>query len=329
MPLSPELRAFLIGFVPAAISAWPIYRALVAMKSRQTVSQHVAEHAHKQGTPTMGGLIILVGLLTYGVWELTQSSGPGTRLAGVLALVVGYSLIGFVDDYVIPKVMKGKRGLGWTQKLLLQIGFAALAVLLMQPTNTIALGLAIFSILFFANAFNFTDGMDWLASTVLVALAGGGAVLANMENMPGVTLLFCAVLGAVLPFMALNRPPAKLFMGDVGSMPIGGLLGLGFAATCLPAVAPGLARDPESLQSNAWPTWVGVIVISFVMLAELVPVPIQIASVKLRKKKVFPFTPIHHAFQRAGWKETRVVGLFFAVQLVCTLIALGVAVAFR
>jgi phospho-N-acetylmuramoyl-pentapeptide-transferase len=107
--------------------------------------------------------------------------------------------------------------------------------------------------------------------------------------------------------MVLNRPPAKVFMGDVGSMAIGGLLGMAVADMTVNA-APR-ATIP-------WLAIAGLVVVAVVMLVELVPPPLQILSVKLRKKRLFPMTPIHHAFQKAGWPEIKIVAMFFALQVV-------------
>ncbi|MGV3616714.1 MAG: hypothetical protein ACO1SV_15410 [Fimbriimonas sp.] len=333
------VTAFLYGLIPAAVLAWPVYRALLALKARQTVSQHVAEHAHKQGTPTMGGLMILCGLIPSAAWVTMAGDENrfGMRTEGILILIIGYALIGFVDDFVVPRLLKGKRGLGWGQKLLLQIGVATIAGMMLSPISGLALAFGVFCVLFFSNAYNFTDGLDWLAGTVLLALASGGAYMAYLLGAPEVTELFVGLVGATLPFMVMNRPPAKIFMGDVGSMPIGGIFGLGFAAIAWPGVTPALGSVPvKSLladstgpvwltQPREWIVWAAIVVISVVMMMELLPVPIQIASVKLRKKKVFPMTPIHHAYQKAGWKETRIVAMFFSIQVACALIAVAMA----
>lgn len=311
--------AFGLCFLAASVLAHPIYAALLAIRSRQTVSQHVAEHAHKQGTPTMGGLIVVAGV---SLWFASRAVGGGAWL-GAFVLLLGYALIGFVDDFLVPRLMKGKRGLGWTQKLVAEAGFAALAIAIGGVTAPVPLGLGIFLILFFANAFNFSDGLDWLSSSIFLALAAGGAAIAWHVGAMGATEVFAALGGAIVPFMVLNRPPAKIFMGDVGSMPIGGLIGLAFGAILDPAISPSLG----GLKVASPTIWAALLVLSFVMFAELVPVPIQIASVKLRKKRVFPATPIHHAFQRAGWKETKVVALFFGVQVLCSVLAVAIAFA--
>lgn len=308
------------------------------MKARQTVSQHVAEHAHKQGTPTMGGLIVCVGFLGWLGFDLIRMrsdviydrqglDGAAFQFFEAVFLLFGlFTLLGFVDDFVVPRVLKGKRGLGWTQKLAMQIVISILAVLVMgrsMPFWEAAAG--VFSILFFSNAYNFADGLDWLAGMLLVGICLGLFFLGDAKGEP--QFIFAgALLGATIPFLVLNRPPAKIFMGDVGSLPIGATLGVLVANLLLPHWS--IMNHSESGEGpfvpGAAPTAaliLAVLILSFVMTAELLPPPLQILSVKLRKKRLFPMTPIHHAFQKAGWKETRVVALFVGVQLACTLVA--------
>lgn len=316
--LSHQLIALLIALVSSAIFAYPILRGLIALKSRQTVSQFVAEHAHKQGTPTMGGLIILVGALA-GVAYWAYQSGLAKALP-TLALMAGYGLIGFVDDFVLPRVKKGSRGLGWIPKLVLQIGIASIAVWIGQPNGSGAFAFTVFLILFFSNAYNFSDGLDWLAGSILLALGGTLAVASWMLGQYEWLFPMLSILGGLIPFMVLNKPPAKVFMGDVGSMAIGGFLGQMFAgllsANNVPKISVFYDRDPSLL------VWSGLALFTVVMLIEIVPPPLQILSVKLRKKKLFSFTPVHHAYQRAGWPEIRIVGMFFGIQIVCSLIGL-------
>jgi phospho-N-acetylmuramoyl-pentapeptide-transferase len=310
--------AFLIGLLSAAILALPIFKGLIALKSRQTVSQYVAEHAHKQGTPTMGGLIILAGgLPAMGYWAYVAGF---SKVLPVLILAVGYALIGFVDDFVLPRVKKGSRGFGWIPKLGLQVAIAGLAVWLGEPYKVIPAIIAVFFILFFSNAYNFTDGLDWLAGTVFVAFALGLGVTAYVLEREYWLFPLVGLLGAIIPFLVLNRPPARIFMGDVGSMPIGGVLGLAVTAIMMPA--SNLVSYPvEGPKADFELAVFGLMaLLSIVMIVELVPVPLQILSVKLRKKRLFPMTPIHHAFQKAGWPETRIVGLFFGVQLAASMI---------
>lgn len=324
------LTTILVSAIAGGLVAQPILELLIRTKSRQTVSAHVPEHAGKQGTPTMGGLIILAGFfggMAYTFFQLRSYPGEAGRpyFLAFSVLILAFGAIGFLDDYVVPRMIKGKRGLGWTQKLALQILCAFLFEVLMGRTmNPWQAGFGIFLILFFSNAYNFSDGMDTLAGLLLLGMGLGLAMFAYGKHETGLYPIIGSFIGATLPFLWLNKSPAKVFMGDVGSLPIGAGIGAMYAALILPEWSVHLLRRTDLDFSASVPvTWVrgiGLFLVAIVMFIELVPVPIQILSVKLRKKRVFPMTPIHHAFQKAGWLEMRVVGLFVSVQLVASII---------
>lgn len=292
----------------AGALAYPTLRVLIALKSRQTVSEFApAGHQAKQGTPTMGGIMvvlaIVVGMLA---WQKSNIALP---------IVLLFGLIGFGDDYVLPKLMPGKRGLGWKQKLILEIVGVALPVALMLEGGLAIKVWAVFLVLFFANAYNFSDGQDGLAAGLGLILFGSFWVLGVGG---GVALASAIAVGALIPFAVVNWPPAKVFMGDVGSLPLGALVGLGFFEISTHALS--------GLSLASWLQWdIAGVVLSLVMMAELLPVPMQIFWVKVFKKKLFPYTPIHHAFERAGWKETRVTAMFIFIQLGLALAAIGIA----
>lgn len=308
----------LVSLGVSALAAPVLFRLLVAMKSRQTVSAHLKEHAHKQGTPTMGGIIVLIGLLAgmAAVWQ------PG--FLAPLVLILGFGLVGFLDDYLMPRWKPGSRGLSWLPKLGLEIGACLVAAFFMGWTDPAAVGVFVFMVLFLSNAYNFSDGLDTLAGGLGMILAFGLAVFcyfldaATWEAFAGMELLVvdpavpltCLVLGvAFAPFLILNAAPAKVFMGDVGALPIGAVFG--WVVSSLMFRGGGEA----GLVFDAGAT-VAIGIVLLVMLVEIVPVPLQIASVKIRKKRLFPFkTPVHHAFQDAGWPETRIAMLFHMVQL--------------
>lgn len=335
LSVSPDdLRGFWIALAISAFASFPIMRLLAAMKSKQTVSIHAPEgHQAKQGTPTMGGLIILAGLLGAIPFVKWNSS-----IFPMVVLIVLFTIIGFVDDFVIPKLMPGKRGLGWKQKIAMQVIAAVVPLAMGGFSSPIELGVGTFVILFFANAYNFSDGLDGLAGTLLIGLLLGMFGIAFLgipsSATPGVPLrmsletpIIFIALGAVIPFLFWNAPKAKVFMGDVGSLPIGAFLG-GFWFLCRNdtkfinqfSVSTMGAGSPSSI----WPFYAAFGVWSLMMVAELVPVPLQIASVKLRKKKLFPYTPIHHAFEKAGWPETRVVFVFSLLQLIFSMLAISI-----
>lgn len=309
------------AFLVSLILALPIYRLLLHLKSRQTVSEFVPEHSGKQGTPTMGGIIVVVGMAG-AFWSqlsmpkafpiLFQRVGAQPpsepNFSAFILLLAGFAVIGFVDDFVVPRMMKGKRGLGWLPKLAMQFLVAIPACWMSGASSWLgAFGLAFF-VVAFSNAYNFSDGMDGLAGGLAVILALGIGTVGVAMHAPHWHLGLClGVVGAMFPFLFLNAPPARVFMGDVGSLPIGACLGW----LALQSMGRSTAF-PESVY--AWYT--AIALLGGVMLAELLPVPMQIAWVKLFKRRLFPMTPIHHAFQKAGWPETRVVALFHLVQAV-------------
>lgn len=292
--------AFAAALLVSAVLAPPVFRMLLAIRARQVVSEFAPEgHRRKQGTPTMGGLIVLAG----------AAAAMATRreAAVPLILLVGFGLIGFLDDFVVPRLVRGKRGLGWIPKLVLQTVAAFVPVAIGGHLGRGGAWVAgfVFVVLFCANAYNFADGLDALAGGLLLAMAPTFALFGLLAQDSGVAAVFGALAGAVLPFLFLNAPPARVFMGDVGSLPIGALIG--WAVFSLGA----------SSTADGW-RWGALGLLSLVLVAELVPVPIQIASVKLTGRRVFPRTPIHHAFEHRGWPETRVCWTFLLVQIACS-----------
>lgn len=320
-------QAFWIALVASAVMAYPTYRLLLSLKSRQTVSQYAPEgHQAKQGTPTMGGIIIVIGVsvgLLFGPrsgyldgpgWSRNTLFVGGSQLSFTLLLFLAFAAIGFIDDFLVPRLIKGKRGLGWKQKIVLELMAALLAIPALElPVNLTFIAVTVFVILFFSNAYNFSDGLDGLSSLLALSLFGGLGVLAFISGAQNAAIC-AAVVGAILPFLLLNAPPARMFMGDVGSLPIGALLGLEVCRLFLPPGGPSSGQAPLAITI---PNLAALATLSLVMIAELVPVPLQIFWVKVFKKRIFPYTPIHHAFEKAGWPETRVVFMFAIAQALC------------
>lgn len=251
----------------------------------------------KSGTPNMGGIFIVVALVV----ELAFSASG----FAAIFVILGFAAIGFVDDFVVPRATS-KRGLGWVPKLVMEFG--VMAIFLLVAGGSIGALMTGFFVVFFANAVNFSDGLDALAGTlILVALLPFGVYFLTVSNALNVAMAFAA-MGAAIPFLFLNAPPAKVFMGDVGSLALGSLFGLLFSAS--------------PWQTSVWP-WAA----SLVFIIELALVPIQILAVKTIKRRVFPATPIHHGFERIGWPESRVVWSFALAQVVLSAAALTVIYA--
>ncbi|MCH7903351.1 MAG: hypothetical protein IH944_02160 [Armatimonadetes bacterium] len=306
--VSNVMTACVLAFVASAVVAPGVYRLLKRVGSRQKISEHIGEHAHKEGTPTMGGLIVLLALLA--VFILV----PFHDGLVPAVLLLGFAFIGLLDDFIVPRLANGARGLGWKQKLGLQILVTVGACWLGGVRDWQAMAVIVFFILFFANAFNISDGMDTLAGGLGVLMALGFGVIALLVSYAPAAILMAALAGAMLPFLFLNAPPAKLFMGDVGALPIGALLGWAFLVV-------GRSSEIYPAHQNLW----AASIIAGVMAIELVPVPLQILSAKLRGgKRLFPKTPLHHGLQEAGWPETRVVWTFHLVQAVLVLAGLAV-----
>lgn len=300
-------EAFWISFGTAAILAYPIFRMLLAAKSRQTIDPFAPEsHRKKQGTPTMGGLIVLAGLIPSLIKFQTDFA--------LLLLLVCYMLIGFADDFVVPRLMSGKRGLGWKQKIVLQLIFALLALWMVPEFagSWQAFALGAFLILFFSNAYNLSDGLDGLAGGLLAVIA------AYLAFFSPYSVIGFATLGALIPFLFLNAPPARVFMGDVGSLPLGAILGLIFAK---------MIWLQELGTREYWIQVACIVAVSMVLIIELVLVPIQVAWYKRTKKRLFPATPIHHGFEKMGWPETRIVWTFILAQVLCCALSVTIAAA--
>ena len=306
----PLTYVFLIPLAVGAVLAYPILRGLIALKSRQTIYDLApSTHQKKQGTPTMGGLIVLAGLFTMIFFLSYHPWAPILWLSG-------FALIGFADDFLVPRYFPGKRGLGWKQKIIGQLVLAFIGVWIMPlPLEPLVVAVGMFLILFFCNAYNFADGLDGLAGSLGVLLFLGFAALSPFAN--GSPELFVAPAGALIPFLFLNSPPAKVFMGDVGSLPLGALLGLGAITLVLDANSDVVTWTPQFIPA--------LLVLSFIMIAELVPVPMQVAYYKLTKKRIFPMTPIHHAFEVKGWPESKVVWTFILTQAVLVVVAISLA----
>lgn len=318
---------------------------LRAKKMNQPISGYVSEHASKSGTPTMGGIcFIIASLVVMLVWVTLESrgyigdnygkEGSLVPLALTLLLGVGNAMIGFYDDYK-KLVKKQNEGLSEIQKLLLQVAVAAGYLAMMSMTDNISTSLHIpftnihwnlgyfaypvylLVIVGFVNSTNITDGLDGLASSVGVTCAVG-IIAMSMLRMRWFlafapvsdrynAVVAASLLGALLGFLVFNHYPAKVFMGDTGSLYIGGII-MGCA----------IAADE----------FIAVILMAFVFVLDMLSSLLQRLYFKLTHgKRLFKKAPVHHHFQLLGWSETKIVIMFFIVSAIFT--ALGVYGAIR
>jgi phospho-N-acetylmuramoyl-pentapeptide-transferase len=266
----------------------------------------------KQGTPTMGGVIILLALALASL----RFADKNTDLLILLIASLGYGLVGFLDDY-IKIVFKRSMGLTAKQKLSGQLVISAIVcyLLIQQGQRTdlfipftdfhfnpgwLYFPLMAVLMLGASNAVNFTDGLDGLLAGTSAIAFGAYTIIAMNHTQPEAAIFSAAMVGAVLGFLVFNAHPAKVFMGDTGSLGIGGGL-----------VAVAILTKAELLLA----------IIGGVFLIEILSVVIQVISFKTRGKRVFKMSPIHHHFELVGWSEWRVVITFWVTGLV--LAALG------
>ena len=306
----------LVSFALSAIMGPVIIPVLRNLKMGQTEREEgVKEHLKKAGTPTMGGVIILLSILITSLFYIR--SNP--QIIPVLFVTIGFGLIGFLDDY-LKVVMKRSDGLFPKQKMALQIVVTAIFAYYLVKVAGISLKMLVpFSggryldlgwlaipVLFFAvigtvNGVNFTDGLDGLASSVTVLVATFFTVVA-IGTKSGIEPVTGAVVGALLGFLLFNVYPASVFMGDTGSLALGGFV----------------ASAAYMLQMPLF-----IIIVGLIYLVEVLSVIIQVTYFKkTHGKRIFKMAPIHHHFELCGWSETRVVAVFSIITAVMCLIAL-------
>lgn len=309
----------LISFVLSLVLGPVVIPFLRKLKMGQTERvEGVQSHLKKAGTPTMGGVIILASVIITSLFYVKDNP----KIIPVLFLTVGFGLIGFLDDY-LKVVMKRSDGLYPKQKMGLQIVVTAIfayyivkvakipLTLLIPFSDGKYLDLGIFAVplLFVAvigtvNGTNFTDGLDGLASSVTVLVATFFTVVA-VGTKSGIEPITCAVVGALMGFLLFNVYPASVFMGDTGSLALGGFV-IGAA---------------YMMQMPLF-----VIIVGLIYVAEVLSVMIQVTYFKVTGgKRFFKMAPIHHHFELCGWSETRVVAVFsIATAILCLIALMGV-----
>ncbi|WP_280769082.1 phospho-N-acetylmuramoyl-pentapeptide-transferase [Salipaludibacillus daqingensis] len=268
-------------------------------------------HQKKTGTPTMGGLVIILSIVLSSLVMAGQFQNIGVEVWLLLLVTVGFGLLGFLDDYI--KVVK-KRNLGLTskQKFLGQVAISVIVYVVLQQTGLstevhlpgtnfavdfgwLYLPLIIVMLVGASNAVNLTDGLDGLVAGTAAVAFGSFAIIAYSTDMLTVSLFSIAVVGSVLGFLVFNAHPAKVFMGDTGSLALGGALAM-----------IAILTKMELL----------LVVIGGVFVIETLSVIIQVISFKTRGKRVFKMSPLHHHYELSGWSEWRVVVTFWLIGII-------------
>lgn len=314
--LTAAVTTFLVGFLVSAVSGRYLIPFLRRLKAGQTErSDGPQSHLKKTGTPNMGGLMILLGvtLACFLPFRGQRNTIP------VLILTIGFGLIGFADDY-LKVVKKRSDGLLAWQKFLLQVLVSLLFAFYVQKIHYVPLTMKIpfmtgkvlnfgflnipimvFIAVATVNGTNFTDGVDGLASCVTIAVAVF-FVIAAAAAASGVILAGTAMIGALMGFLLYNAYPAKVFMGDTGSLALGGFVtGMAYMLQ-LPLFIP---------------------IVGFIYALEVISVIIQVLWFRhTGGKRFFRMAPIHHHFEMGGWSEVRVVAVFTIVTAVLGAVAI-------
>ena len=320
--LAKAVLAFMIGFILSIIFGVVLIPLLKKMKVKQTVSVFISKHKVKDGTPTMGGLIFIVPTIISVVILLLMNKLEMTYNLGIVIFVfLAYAFLGFVDDYLIIK-RHNNVGLSEFQKLLGQIFIAVIFFILFmkggrEPVLEIyTLGISINLGWFYwllillmlvasANAVNITDGLDGLAGglSAIAFLAFGMIAWASLGIAGNEDIgVFCFILvGSLIAFCFFNTYPAKVFMGDTGSLALGGTL-----------AAVSIVSSHE----------LTLLVVAGVFVIETLVCIIQRLSVRFTGKRVFLMTPLHHHFEKLGWHERDVVKMFWFFGIVLAALAI-------
>lgn len=319
-----EIYFGIIAFVLTAILVPLFIPLLKRMKFGQSIREEGPKsHMVKSGTPTMGGLTFLIStiVLSAVACMFVEDNGP---LILLILVTLGFGLIGFVDDYIIV-VKKNNQGLTSKQKFLFQIIIAVLFYVVSNvlglltlsneiniPFTDAGIPLSVFYVVFivfwqvgFSNAVNLTDGLDGLATGLSIIAFGCYFYLAQLQGATAMSFFLAILIGSLCGFLLYNKNKAKLFMGDTGSLALGGVI-----ATV-------------SIMLNQELT---LILIGFVFVIETLSVMMQVSSFKLTGKRIFKMSPLHHHFEMVGWSEWKIVTVFWIVGIITGVIGIYLGV---
>lgn len=311
--LTKAIVAVMLGFLPSAVLGLILVPLLRSLKIGQKISVFVGEaHRKKEGTPTMGGLIFILPTILATVFLILTHKIPYTSNLGIVLLVfLGYACIGFLDDFL--SIRRGhNEGLTEYQKILMQvliaIGFFYIYMKNGGQTSWVVgtlhidiemswlYGMFILFVLVGAsNAVNLTDGLDGLAGGLSAIAYIAFSLISLMVGFEDIGIFSLILVGSIVGFLIYNSHPAKIFMGDTGSLALGAAMG---------AIAILTHRE------------LTLLVVAGIFVIETLSVIIQVLWLYLFKRKLFLMTPLHHHFEKLGWTETDIVKLFWVGGLI-------------
>ncbi len=320
--LAKAVMAIMLGFVITVIFGYFALKWLKKQKLGQNVSKTLGKrHEQKQGTPTMGGIMFIIPIIVITMaLILTDKMQFTSNLFIVLFVFITYALLGYIDDYLVVKKHNNK-GLSIFVKLLIQVFFYIYLSSGNEPVLDIhTLGIKIdlgwlygafllFVLVGSSNSVNITDGLDGLAGGLsAIAFFAFGIICWGSPWTQGNEdlAIFCFVtVGALVGFLVYNCYPAKVFMGDTGSLALGAVLG-----------SVAIITNHE----------ITLGVVAGVFIIETLSVIIQLTAIKKFHRKVFKMAPLHHHFEKLGWAEVDIVRLFWSVGLILSMAAIGFGV---
>lgn len=305
----------LIAFAISAVLGPIVIPFLRRLKVGQTERAELESHLKKNGTPTMGGLMILASIIITSLFYVRDYP----KIIPILFMTAGFGIIGFLDDYLKVVLRRSDGLLAW-QKMLGQlvvttifavymVRYSGVSLTMLIPFSGgmylnlgwLAIPLMYVAVIGTVNGVNFTDGVDGLASSVTVIVATFFSVVA-IGTDAGIEPITCAVAGALLGFLLFNVHPASVFMGDTGSLALGGFV----------------ISTAYMMQMPLF-----IIIVGLIYLVEVLSVMIQVTYFKKTGgKRIFRMAPIHHHFELGGWSETRVVAVFSIVTALLCMLAL-------
>ena len=319
-----QISILIASFIITVILALIIIPILKRIKIGQIEREDGPKsHLKKQGTPTMGGIIFMLGIeictvISYIYYKKIGEINLANKLIPILCLTLGFGIVGFVDDFK-KLVLKNTKGLKPSYKMLGLLLISITYVILILKFSNIGTGIiipilkkeiilpkylyilfAVFVILATTNAVNLTDGVDGLSSSVCAIIIACLSFL-SMGKVPEVSILGSIAIGAILGFLMFNLHPAKVMMGDTGSLFLGGLISCLALYLKLPLL---------------------LIIIALIPILETLSVIIQVAYYKKTGNRIFKMAPLHHHFELSGWNENKVVRVFSVITLLACIIGL-------
>ena len=317
------ISLLLVAFFLTVLMLPRLIKYLHVLKFGQAIREEGPQsHMHKKGTPTMGGISFIVSIVISLIIAMILDSGNIQYYILFIYTTISFSIIGYIDDMLIV-VKKKNDGLSPRKKLMLQILFSVIFYILVSfiykdinyihiPGLDYNLNISYLYLIFlvfwqtgFSNAVNLTDGLDGLATSVTIITTSTFALLAYKENNFPVLVFCLTIVGALLGFLKFNRNPAKIFMGDTGSLALGGILA---------AISVILHKE------------IAFLFIGLVYILETLSVIIQVAYFKKTGKRIFKMSPLHHHFELSGYGEVKTVYIFVAIAVVSSAIGYFIGV---